>query len=462
MSCLIRQILMRLAIGGLSMGSLLASSSSLSAGDPALDLFAERIMPIFRSPKPSSCVQCHLASVDLKDYILPSHEQTFVALRDDGLIDLDNPDKSKILTLIGMGIRDPDKQAKLIHQKTREAELAAFAAWIKACVADKRLRSLPALAGGKEKKENHVGPTKSDRMVRHARKDRLLDSFTRNIWSQRMRCFPCHTPHELDPSNPKHAKPIERHRELEEKYGQLINIFRETPAETMRALMTNSRRRSKRKLPLLNIDSPAESLLVLKPTHKLPKKRPDGSFERPSSKIPITHVGGLKMFVNDQSYKSFLAWIEDYGRTVREQYTSDEQLPLDNWHPTKVVLRLNEMPENLPVLTPVQLFVHAPGRTPFTWQVRPIAFTQGVITPRRFVNGTLFRLSLPEASGKKPPKMVPGTYLIKVYVDQTGRLKKDPTAMLTDDDFFGEAKLDARWREGFPRAEVLSARLLHK
>ena len=60
-------------------------------------------MPIFRSPNPSSCTECHLAGVDLKNYILPSHKRTFVSLRDQGLIDLENPGDSKILRLIAMG-----------------------------------------------------------------------------------------------------------------------------------------------------------------------------------------------------------------------------------------------------------------------------------------------------------------------------------------------------------------------
>src|SRR5262245_40630950 len=66
------------------------------------EVFEKRLMPIFKSPDPSSCVQCHLASVDIKDYILPSHEDTFASLRDRGLIDLDAPEKSKILALIKM------------------------------------------------------------------------------------------------------------------------------------------------------------------------------------------------------------------------------------------------------------------------------------------------------------------------------------------------------------------------
>ncbi len=129
--------------------SVIASTSFLVADDtpgsslsPA-ELFNARIMPIFRSPQPSSCVQCHLSSVDLKNYILPSHEKTFLSLRDQGLIDLDSPAKSKILTLIRMGDKDQDRGARLIHEKTRLAEYEAFAAWVDACYSDSELRNLP-------------------------------------------------------------------------------------------------------------------------------------------------------------------------------------------------------------------------------------------------------------------------------------------------------------------------------
>ena len=54
------------------------ASFDARADESALALFQQRIMPIFRSPQPSSCVQCHLASVDLKDYIRPSHQETFI------------------------------------------------------------------------------------------------------------------------------------------------------------------------------------------------------------------------------------------------------------------------------------------------------------------------------------------------------------------------------------------------
>src|SRR5713226_6258585 len=97
------------------------------------DVFEKRILPIFKSPQPSSCVDCHLAGVDLKNYILPSHEKTFLSLRDQGLIDLAKPDDSRILRLISMA---DNKGAALISEKIRKSELEAFSEWIKACSAD--------------------------------------------------------------------------------------------------------------------------------------------------------------------------------------------------------------------------------------------------------------------------------------------------------------------------------------
>src|SRR5262249_47463032 len=109
------------------------------------EVFERRIVPIFKSPNPSSCVQCHLAGVDLKDYILPDAEKTFRSLRDQGLIDLDAPEKSKIVKLIDMG-GPGAKGPAAVHAQARKAERDAFVAWIAACAADPNLRAAPALS----------------------------------------------------------------------------------------------------------------------------------------------------------------------------------------------------------------------------------------------------------------------------------------------------------------------------
>src|SRR3954468_9114202 len=115
----------------LTLLAVLVAVPALRAADPSpAQVFETRILPIFKSPDPSSCVQCHLAGVDLKDYIRPGAEETFRSLRDQGLIDLNAPERSKILTLISMG--SEDKKAPAVHAANRQAEYEAFAAWIKA------------------------------------------------------------------------------------------------------------------------------------------------------------------------------------------------------------------------------------------------------------------------------------------------------------------------------------------
>src|SRR5262245_59282876 len=172
---------------------------ALQAAEPTpREVFEQRLLPIFRSPNPSSCVQCHLAGVDLKNYILPDHEKTFRSLRDQGLIDLDKPDQSKILKLIAMGGGDEGGPAR-IAAKARQAEYDAFAAWIKSCASDAKLRASPKL----DEKER-AGPARPIEVIRHARKDRLLESFERQVWALRFRCMNCHT--EGTPQADKHVQ----------------------------------------------------------------------------------------------------------------------------------------------------------------------------------------------------------------------------------------------------------------
>lgn len=435
-----------------------------SSPEPSpLELFDQRILPIFKSPKPSSCVQCHLAAVDLKNYIFPSQEKTFASLRDQGLIDLDQPEKSKILTLIKMGEKDLDKGARLIHEKTRKAEYDAFAAWIMATSRDPKMRNLPQLAA-----TELARPKKPDEVIRHMRKSRVVDSFVRNVWSQRMRCFPCHTPHEIDPSNRRHKAALKTLREFKQKYSEEIlsrlPIFHKTPEETLQYLIEKSRTPRKWEYPLINLENPQKSLLVLKPTSKLPPKNAQGKIALPKSSTTLYHLGGLKMHADDQSYKSFIAWIEDYANVVGNRYASVEDLPADNWYASQLVLKLSSTPKTWPVGIPVQLFLHAWNEKAAAWEADPLAFTQGTVTPRKMAMGSLFMLA-PQNEAKQASKwdpehakLDPGRYLVKVYVDSQRRLAENPTLLLGKENFAGQTEIEAaRWREGFRHGKMFSA-----
>jgi len=431
-----------------------------------LELFEQRITPILKSSDPASCVQCHLSSVDLKDYIRPSHEATFVSLRDQGMIDLETPAQSKILALIQMGEKDNDAGARLIHETTRKAEYAAFSAWIEACCNDPELRTLPPADPGEL-----AGPGVPDAVIRHARKSRVVDSFARNIWSQRMRCFPCHTPHELDPDNPKHRVPIQRQKKFLEQHGEQfgdrLTIFHRTPEETLQYLIERSLQPKEGELPLLNLQDPAKSLLVLKPTAKLPQKQPDGQFAAPSYNTPVSHMGGLKMHDDDPSYKSFIAWISDYAKVTRGEYTSVADLPADNWQPTKLVIMMRKVPPQWPDNARVQFFVHRHDQQSGRWNPDPVAFTQAPVGPAGNAAGALFLLDTGLNAGAATVEPVaqrvtlePGKYLIKVFVDRQHRLADDPTLMLGEEDFAGQVVVDAEWQEGFPKALRLFGEML--
>ena len=276
-----------------------------------------------------------------------------------------------------------------------------------------------------------------------------------------MRCFPCHTPHEIDPNNPKHAAAIKKQKEFAEQYGESmadrLRIFRETPEETLAYLIEESSTTSEDRLPLINLADPAKSLLVLKPTARLPKKIGKGEFEAASYVEPVSHMGGIKMHANDQSYKSFVAWIQDYARVVKGEYASVAELPADNWFPSKMILRVKAVPADWEVGSPVQLFVHEWSEVKGEWDDDPVAFTQGTVTPRRFVNGALFLLGMGHDVSEENATLEKGKrYLVRTYVDSRGVIADNPAAMLTEADFCGEAEVvKPRWREGFRFAQVV-------
>ena len=45
----------------------------------------------------------------------------------------------------------------------------------------------------------------------------------------------------------------------------------------------------------------------------------------------------------------------------------------------------------------------------------------------------------------------PGRYLVKVHVDQDGRMARDWRALLGDDDFVGQVIIQSAWPEGYAK-----------
>jgi hypothetical protein len=406
--------------------TLLAALSCVTPvhADTPREVFEKRLAPIFRSPNPSSCVQCHLAGVDLKNYIRPTHEATFVSLRDQGLIDLDQPEKSKILQFIRMGEEDK-AGAALIHQKNRTAEYEAFALWIKESAADPALRQLP-----KAKSEDLSSPPRPVEVIRHARKDRLTESFTNSIWALRFRCMSCHL--EGDAENKK----------LVEKHGQRVAWFKQGgPAATLDYLMSSR---------LIDVKNPRQSLLLRKPLDE------------------IDHGGGKKMLVGDQGYRLFLSFLEDYARIKKNAYPDAASLPAK----TEPLARFGSESWLKLANTPaawgdrlVQVDIFAWDAKASAWENRPIATSDRLTWGKgQLWQHNLTLLADPASDRAKAWRagksaLPAGKYLVKVYADTSGAASQRP---LGERDFVGLAEVTSAWPEGYGRMTILDAARVKK
>jgi hypothetical protein len=393
----------------------------IARADDAAKVFEERIVPIFKSPNPSSCTRCHLAAVDLKDYILPSAKGTFLALREQGLIDLDKPESSKILKLINRGADDP-KAGGLITGKQQKAEYEAFAAWINACAADPALRNAP-----KPDKVPELA-TKPVEVVRYARKDRLLESFETNIWSMRFRCMNCHT--EGSPQNEKLVK----------ENGERVAWFKKAgPEAAMEYLLTSK---------LIDREKPEKSLLLTKPLNE------------------VKHGGGIKFVVGDQGYKAFRAWIEDVVAIEKGKFTKAEDLPKAVIEPkqfgTDIWLKLSPTQEPWGDKL-LQVNVYFWDAKASAWEKEPIATSDRTVWGKgKQWQHTLTLLAAPGSERAKlwsarKPDLPPGKYLVKVYVDAGDKTKKNWKDPLGPDEFVGQVEVQSRWPEGYGAMTVVEA-----
>jgi hypothetical protein len=375
----------------------------------ALALFNRRILPIMQSEKPSSCAECHLSGVDLKDYIRADQKQTFAALRERGMIDVENPGDSKILRFIA---RAP-KKSSLISSKVRQEELDAFLAWIVAAAQEPEL--LEATADG-----DLIGAKLPDEVIRHARNDRVLQSFIDNVWLERGRCAACHSPD-------RNQKQVQEHGE------QVSWITLGDPQATLDYMVDAE---------LIDIKNPDQSLLLLKPT------------------LQVEHGGGQKMVVGDRTYKQFRRFIDDYAAVVNGRYQSADELP----EPTAEIsvsaemwLKFTNVPRNFDKqLLQVDLYRETDGDwSEDRWaSADRLIFGKGMLW-QQHLSLTASRGSKRAAEIRKRRVLPPGRYLARVYIDRDGKLQKNPTAVLGDEDFIGQTVIDSRWPTGYGKMTIV-------
>ena len=395
---------------------------TFAAEPSASAVFEQRIMPIFRSPNPSSCTECHLAGVDLKNYILPSSESTFRSLRDQGLIDVKRPDDSKILKLIRMS--DPQAAgAQLIREEVRRAEENAFAAWLQACVRDKALVDSPPIP-----RQEQAIPSRPPEVIRHSRRDRLLASFENTIWALRFRCMSCHT---------EGSKDNDR---LRREHGEQVTWIKSAGAAATMEYLIRS--------PLIDLKRPTKSLLLLKPLRS------------------VEHGGGKKFLLGDQGYEAFRSWIEDYARTVQDGYVDAASLPPPETVQrtgTELWFKLTNTPQTWGDAL-VRVDIHAWDPQTSRWGERPAATSDRQNSPQqRLWQHTLTLLNLPP-SGSQPknpaPSLPDGRYQARVYVAGVNAGADGRPYPWNFQDAAGVVEFSTKWRSGYGNMTVVNAEQL--
>lgn len=351
----------------------LSACAASALAEDSLRIFERRILPILHAKNPSSCSECHLSGVDLKDYIRPSQGETFAALRNAGLIDVDKPDKSRLLEFIA---RAPQKPG-LVTPEVRRAELEAFRAWITAAVTDPKL--LAAVS------DKTIGPAIPGEVIRHARQDRIVQSFTDTIWLETGRCAGCHSP-------ALNAEQVKKH-------GEEMSWIVPGDAEgTLRTLVSRG---------LIDIQAPERSLIVAKPS------------------MQVKHGGGQKMVMGDRSHRQFMAFVTDYAASATGQYKTSSDLPppgdrvvasTDSW------LKITGIP---PEYSDMVLRVEAYPADGSGWAKTPLAVgDRGQWKERRLWQQHM-SLSLARGSeqarraataDQKDRRIPGGNYLLKIWV----------------------------------------------
>jgi mono/diheme cytochrome c family protein len=387
-------------------------SASIAAGaEDSLAIFERRILPILSAKNASSCSECHLSGVDLKDYIRPTQEETFAALKGAGLIDTARPDASKLLAFIA---RKPDKPG-LITDKVRQEEYEAFRAWIAAAVKD------PTLAKAKSA-DGAIGPDLPKEVIRHARRDRVFASFLDNVWAEVGRCAHCHSP--------------DRNVEQVKKHGEHISWIKlGDPQATLDHL---------REHELLDLKAPEKSLFLLKPLNQ------------------VMHGGGQKMAFGDRTYQQFRGFIEDLAATEAGRYQSADQLPeppREHSIATGIWLKITDVPAKFDKLV-LQADVYRWDERSKSWSSdrwatgdRPIAGDRqlwqqhlSLVAPRESNRAAELRKSLSLPAGK---------YLVRIYVDQDNRLEKEYPTTLGAAELVGQVEVSSSWPDGYGSMTVV-------
>ncbi len=383
------------------------------AESPA-DIFTRRIVPIAQSQRASSCTECHFGGVDLRQYVLADAAQTFAALRSAGLINVERPADSKLLTFIQ---RKPAQENPALA-KVRAEEYAAFRSWIEAAVRDPAILAVAA-------PQQSVGPALPVEVVRHARHDRVLQSFIENIWVEVERCENCH-------SAAKNKAQVKKHGE------QISWMQAGDPAATLATIIDHD---------LINVDDPDKSLLLLKPL------------------AIVEHGGHIKFPVGGRTDKQYRRFLHDYAAIVKGRYQTPAELPptpAEFTIATGQHLRIVDFPKALRGRL-IRADVYAVDDA---GNERLAATGDGRIGDKDQWQNLVFAVVRRDADADRAARtkrqLPAGSYRAKVYVDRDERVEKNRDAVLDERELLGRVDFSGAWPPGYSPPKILNAAALGK
>lgn len=243
----------------------------------ALDLYHQKIEPLFEDDRPSTCSQCHLPGIDLGMFVRGTPCETLACLVDERLVNPGSPADSKILTWIGRA--EPDSE--LITEEVIQREHDAFEQWISYSIQC-------GTCEGSVCPETDEGPKcalgsnpdydfEPESIDPGGCGDEALETvFRETVYANRGRCSPCHFNDHDDEEAP-----------------QWIEVSFECDEASRRTLDNVA------KLGLIDFEQPGQSLLLLKPLAE-----DEGG---------VTHGGGAKFEgLEDKTYSQFKYFVDRF------------------------------------------------------------------------------------------------------------------------------------------------------
>ena len=265
------------------------------------EVFETRIEPLLSRDRPASCTKCHAAGVNLSAFVTDDACGSMRCLVSQDLVDLDQPQESKLLEFIRRGF-DPGENTGVTDEMVA-AEYEGFLAWIEwsarcmdaTCsddvsqcpVPDTPLRTT-AVEEPEEPEEPHeVLPLTLENYA--CGDEPQAQAFLDWVFPSQGRCGHCHAKDGAIAGVAGAPTWIEGKRNLHGAHKTIRNAY---------------------ELGMINLDDPANSRMLLKPL----KQEAGG----------IKHGGGGK-FVDrtDELYVSMLTWITMQAECRRRQWTAE-------------------------------------------------------------------------------------------------------------------------------------------